>query len=150
MKLAEALSERSDIRTRISALQSRLAANARVQEGERPAEDPKVLMAELDALIAREEELIARINLTNARTISDGKMITELLAARECLMLKVNVLRDFLDEASALTSRGMRTEIRVLSSVDVSAERKRVDGLSADLRALDMRIQALNWTTELI
>ena len=65
-------------------------------------------------------------------------------------MLKVNVLRDFLDEASALTSRGMRTEIRVLSSVDVSAERKRVDGLSADLRALDMRIQALNWMTELI
>ena len=49
MKLAEALSERSDIRTRISALQSRLAANARVQEGERPAEDPKALMAELDA-----------------------------------------------------------------------------------------------------
>lgn len=150
MKLAEALSERSDIRTRISALQSRLAANARVQEGERPAEDPKALMAELDALIAREEEMIARINLTNARTASDGKTITELLAARECLMLKVNVLRDFLDEASALTSRGMRTEIRVLSSVDVSAERKRVDGLSADLRALDMRIQALNWTTELI
>ena len=82
MKLAEALSERSDIRTRISALQSRLAANARVQEGERPAEDPKALMAELDALIAREEELIARINLTNARTASDGKTITELLAAR--------------------------------------------------------------------
>ncbi len=68
MKLAEALSERSDIRTRISVLQSRLAANARVQEGERPAEDPKALMAELDALIAREEKLIARINLTNART----------------------------------------------------------------------------------
>ena len=39
MKLAEALSERSDIRTRISALQSRLAANARVQEGERRERD---------------------------------------------------------------------------------------------------------------
>ena len=60
MKLAEALAERSDIRTRISALQSRLAANARVQEGERPAEDPKALMAEAEALIAREEELKAK------------------------------------------------------------------------------------------
>ena len=117
---------------------------------ERETDQLRAALAELDALIAREEKLIARINLTNARTASDGKTITELLAARECLMLKVNVLRDFLDEASALTSRGMRTEIRVLSSVDVSAERKRVDGLSADLRALDMRIQALNWTTELI
>ena len=40
MKLAEALQERADLNRRIAGLSSRLADNALVQEGERPAEDP--------------------------------------------------------------------------------------------------------------
>ena len=39
-------------------------------------------------------------------------------------------------------------EIRVLSAVDVKALRKRADDLAKELRALDNRIQAANWTTE--
>ena len=60
MKLAEALIERSDLQTRIDAMQQRLMNNARVQDGEKPAEDPLALMRELDAMSARVEELIRR------------------------------------------------------------------------------------------
>ena len=40
MKLANALSQRAELQTRIRQLETRLYNNAQVQEGERPAEDP--------------------------------------------------------------------------------------------------------------
>ena len=150
MKLAEALSERSDIRNRISQLESRLQMNARVQEGEKPSEDPEKLLAELNGLTDRLEYLITHINLTNASTISDGETLTALLARRDCLTLRVSAMRSFLNEASSLTSRGMRSEIKILSTVNVQEYRARTDLLSKELRELDVRIQGLNWTTELI
>ena len=48
MKLATALAERSDIQNRINTISVRLDNNAKVQEGDVPAEDPKALMEELD------------------------------------------------------------------------------------------------------
>ena len=53
MKLATALAERSDIQNRINTISVRLDNNAKVQEGDVPAEDPKALMEELDRLIVR-------------------------------------------------------------------------------------------------
>ena len=41
MKLATALAERSDIQNRINTISVRLDNNAKVQEGDVPAEDPK-------------------------------------------------------------------------------------------------------------
>ena len=41
MKLANALSQRSELQTRIRQLERRLNNNALVQEGEQPAEDQK-------------------------------------------------------------------------------------------------------------
>lgn len=149
MKLAEALSERSDVRRRISQLESRLQTNAKVQEGEKPAEDPKKLVQELNGLIVRLEELITRINLTNAAATDGGESLTALLARRDCLAVKINALRSFLDAASATATRGMRSEIKILSAVNVSEYQKKLDDLSGELRQLDVRIQALNWTTEL-
>ncbi|WP_298058836.1 DIP1984 family protein, partial [uncultured Campylobacter sp.] len=58
MKLAEALILRVDIQKRIEQLKSRLADNAKVQEGEKPSEEPKALLAELDALTSELERLI--------------------------------------------------------------------------------------------
>jgi len=43
MKLAEALILRADIQKRIEQLKSRLADNAKGQEGENPSEEPKAL-----------------------------------------------------------------------------------------------------------
>lgn len=147
MKLATALAERSDIQNRINTISVRLDNNAKVQEGDVPAEDPKALMEELDRLIVRLEDLVARINLTNSRTVYEGKTITELLAHRDCLKKKVRVLRDFLNTAS---DRVTRTEIKIVSTVPVTEIQKTVDGLAKELRNVDEKIQELNWTTELV
>lgn len=150
MKLASALSERTDIQNRISELSVRLNNNAKVQDGDKPAEDPIELMEELDRLIKRLEELMARINLTNSRTLSDGRTITEILAHRDCLKRKIELTRSFLNTASSKVNRMTRTEIKIVSTVSVSEIQTDLDELSKQLRITDEKIQELNWTTELI
>ena len=68
MKLAEALQERADINKKISELKRRLENCLLVQEGEEPAEDPIVLLNELDSATDRLEKLMASINETNCNT----------------------------------------------------------------------------------
>lgn len=150
MKLATALAERSDIQNRINTISVRLDNNAKVQEGDVPAEDPKALVEELDRLIVRLEYLVARINLTNSGTVYEGRTITEFLAHRDCLKKKIRVMRDFLDTASNRVTRMTRTEIKIVSTVPVSELQKTVDVLSKELRTVDEKIQELNWTTELV
>ncbi len=150
MKLAEALQERADLNRRIQQLQQRLNSNAIVQEGERPAEDPAGLLAELDGCVGNLERLITRINLTNCQTQVGGESLTALLARRDALKLKLSVYRDLAYNASQLARRATRTEIKVLSSVSVKDVQKQADGLAKELRLLDNSIQAANWTTELI
>ena len=150
MKLAEALQERADLDRRVQQLQQRLENNAMVQEGEPPAEDPAELLAELDGCVGALEQIVARINLTNCRTVVEGKSLTELLARRDALKLKLSAYRSLAQSASHLGHRGMRSEIKWLSTVNVRELQKRVDQLAKELRALDNAIQAANWATELI
>ena len=151
MKLANALSQRAELQTRIHQLEARLYNNAQVQEGEQPAEDPRELLRELEEDYVRLEALISAINRTNnaART-EDGATLSDLLARRDCLRGKLGILRNFLDNASALVRRRTAGEIKVKSSVNVRELQKQVDGLSKDLRELEETIQEKNWTTELM
>ena len=144
MKLAEALQERADLDRRVQQLQQRLENNAMVQEGEPPAEDP----AEL--LVGALEQIVARINLTNCRTAVEGKSLTQLLARRDALKLKLGAYRSLAQSASHLGHRGMRSEIKWVSTVNVRELQKRVDELARELRLLDNTIQAANWATQLI
>lgn len=154
MKLAEALTLRADLQKRLAQLRERLKRNAKVQEGDTPAEDPRALLAELDAGVAELESLVGRINLTNchATTTWAGAelTLTELIARRDALTLKVSILRDFLTEASEKVERYSQKEIRILSTVPVAEQQKQLDDLSRDLRELDTELQRMNWTVELI
>ncbi len=150
MKLAEALNLRADIAKRTAQLNIRLQNNALCQEGEKPAENPADLLKELDELTVQQEELIARINLTNAKTVSDGKTLTELIAHKDAVRTKTDIMRAFLDAASKKVPRGLRSEIKILSTVNVADLRKTVDALEKDFRETDVKIQTLNWNTELI
>lgn len=150
MRLAEALNLRADINKRISQLGERLRANAKVQEGDTPAEAPEELLAELDRLTSELEELMGRINLTNSRTLSDGVSLTEMIAKKDALTLKSGIIRKFLAEASLKIERYSNKEIKILSTVNVAELRTQSDKLSEELRLLNVKIQELNWTTELL
>ena len=150
MKLAEALQLRADLQKRMEQLASRLYDNATVQEGEAPAEDPAALLAEYDQCAAQLEDLMARINRTNCETRTERGALTELLARRDCLKLRVSTYQNLLTSASSLTRRATRSEIKICSAVPVPAYRKKADALSRELRETDNAIQAANWSTELL
>ena len=150
MKLATALSERADIQRRLSELSVRLNNNAKVQEGEKPSEDPAELLKELDGCMNRLEELIARINRTNNETRSGDRTISDLIARRDCLKERIRIMRDFLNTSSEKVSRYSKTEIRIFSTVPVAELQKTVDEYSRQLRETDELIQSLNWTTDLL
>lgn len=149
MKLANALMERSELQRHLSELSTRLNNNAKVQDGEEPAENPNELLEDLNNTIVNLENLIARINLTNSTTYIDGITITEFLAKRDCLKQKLQIMRSFLDIASKKVDRYSCTEIKIKSTVPVSDFQKDVDRISKELRNTDEKIQEANWTTEL-
>lgn len=149
MKLAEALQERADLNRRIEQLSARLSTNATVQEGEKTPEDPAALLEEMNGCICRLETLMAQINHRNCATVVEGSTLTELIARRDCLTRRIQVYRKILDEASSITRRATRSEIKIVSAVDVRALQKEADALSRQLRETDNLIQQTNWVTDL-
>lgn len=149
MKLAEALLIRGDLQNKIYEMRNRLSNNAIVQEGEQTAENPEELLKQTDSLFSQLEELVTKINLTNALIEKDGKTMTELLAKRDCLKQKISMYRDFLSEASMTGKRARGSEIKVISAVSVAELQKEIDKKAKELRSLEIEIQELNWTNDL-
>ncbi|GHD11244.1 DIP1984 family protein [Tianweitania populi] len=149
MKLAEALVLRSDVAKRMEQVKARALRNAKVQEGDQPAEDPSALMDEYDRLAAELESLISRINRTNSTTPFMGETLTEALAKRDVLRLRQAAWRDVADRATVVQTIQTKSEVRFRSALDVRAAQKQADDLSRDLRNLDAKIQEANWLTPL-
>lgn len=150
MKLAEALILRADLQKRIDQLRVRLNNNAKVQENDEPSENPEELLNELDNNINQLKILIKQINKTNCVTVSNGQTLADLIAERDTLTLKSNILRGFLNIAGQRVNLYSTTEIKIMSTVDVPALQKELDLLSKKIRETDTELQQANWLTELI
>lgn len=151
MRLAEALVLRADVRKRIEQVRERLKLSALVQEGDEPPEDPQELLDELRHLLEELTSLVRRINRTNLQTaLADGRSLTDALAERDTLSLEHNVLQTTAEAASPKMDRLARAEIRKVPTLKVATLRKQVDEVARRRRELDTRIQAANWTTDLL
>ncbi|WP_103582348.1 DIP1984 family protein [Campylobacter concisus] len=150
MKLAQALILRADTQKRLEQLKGRLLDNAKMQENERPSEDPKLLLKELDGLSDELFRLILAINLTNSSAKFEGVSLTEMIAKKDTLSQKVSVLREFAKSASQKVDLYSNSEIKILSSVDVAMLQKQIDELSKEIRELDMKLQEANWQVDLV
>lgn len=150
MKLAEALSRRSALEEKINELKTRLADNVKVQEGDEPFEDPKALIGDLDRILNEFRQIVYRINLTNTRTIADGRSLTDMLAERDMLKKKTRILSDTLSSLTDRGSRYSRNEIKYVATVDPADLRRLFDDASSKLRKLDLRIQSIGWEADLI
>lgn len=157
MKLAEALSLRADAQKRLAQLQARAVACARYQEGSTPAEDPAALHTEALAVVDEIEQLVRRINRTNASTeLEPGLTITDAIARRDSLAAKRKLTVALADAASGgdgefgWSARQLRSELRDLTDLPVPELRQQADRLARDYRELDTRLQEANWATELV
>lgn len=150
MKLSEALIIRSDLQKKVEQIRSRLISNAKVQEGDKTVENPEEILAELNHTLNDLENIIKKINLTNSKVTEGKKTLTELLAERDVLSMKVKIEQEFLNAARNKIDRYSNKEIKIFSSVDVKQAQTELDKLSKELRELDVKIQALNWASDLI
>ena len=151
MKLAEALILRADSQKRIEQLKERLALSAKVQEGEQPPENPNDLIRELERVSSELLGLIKKINRTNALAqLEEGATLSDALATRDAIMLKRGAYSNLANAAYVVQSRYSKSEVKFFSTVNVAEIQKRVDELSREHRELDARIQAANWSVDLI
>lgn len=157
MKLAEALALRGDAQKRLAQIEARATAVARYQEGEEPAEDATVLLAQARVVADEIEGLIVKINRTNAATeISAGFTITDAIARRDVLGLRRKTVVAVADAAAGTGDdsqpwgRQLRSELREMTDVPVADLRQEADDLAKQYREVDLQIQAANWATELV
>jgi hypothetical protein len=150
MKLAEALLLRADIQKKLNSLQARAQKYAVVQEGERPAEDPKELLRQVDVVAAELQRLVFAINRANlTHTLRDGQTLTEALARRDVLALRHRVLQSVAEACAKPPERYGVKEIRWVATVDVADLQKKVDDLAKEIRELNAAIQEVGWHVEL-
>jgi hypothetical protein len=160
MKLAEALLLRADRNRALQQLRMRIAASARYQEGEKPPEDARQLVASASVVLDDLESLIAKINRTNSSTVmEDGRSVTDALAERDVLRLRYSLLTSSADAASGAASgaiqrmpmiRATRSELKYMTTLNVRSLREEASTTARRVRELDGRIQQVNWTTELV
>lgn len=105
---------------------------------------------ELDASLERLAFLVARINRTNCETRVDGRTLTELIAKKDALSLKIRLYKETVHSASQASYRARNTEIKIKPSISVAGWQAEVDRMAKELRLLDNQLQESNWKTELI
>ena len=150
MKLAEALLLRADIQKKLASLQSRAQKYAMVQEGERPPEDPREILDQVDAIANDLHRLVFAINRANLNfVIATGESLTEALAKRDSLVLRHRILQSVIDSCVKPVERYGVKEIRWVATVDVPALQRQVDDLAKQIRELNAAIQEAGWRVEL-
>ena len=150
MKVAEALALRADLQRRIEQLKQRLVKNARVQEGDEPAEPPDQLQTEFERCAEELASMIRRINRTNATSRLGTGTLADALAERDVLKIRLHTYRELAAAASTMQTRTTRSEVKFVSTVSVAAVQRKADELAKELRELDTRIQEADWKTDLI
>jgi hypothetical protein len=150
MKLAEALLLRSDIQKKLSSLQVRAQKYAIVQEGERPAEDPKELLRQIEAVATEFHRLVFAINKANLNhVVRGGHTLTEALAQRDALVLRHRIVQSIVEVCAKPPERYGVKEIRWVTTVDVAELQKQVDDLAKQIRELNAAIQEAGWQVDL-
>ena len=76
--------------------------------------------------------------------------MTELIARKDALSLKLRVYKELVYSASQTAYRARNTEIKIKSAISVSDWQAQVDQMAKELRLLDNRLQESNWTTDLM
>ena len=151
MKLAEALIKRADHQKRIEHLKKRLLNNAKVQEGDKPAEKPETLLAEMEELSGKLTQLIQQINKTNSTTkFQDDLTIADAIALRDILKLRYTIYRELAQAATITQQRYSKSEVKFQSTVNVAEIQNKADDLAKEIRELDAKIQAQNWQIDLV
>jgi hypothetical protein len=127
----------------------------RAPEGVRPDEDPEDLLLRVQAAASELTDLVRRINRTNARTPTDAEArttISDLIAERDEALRMTQLYRAVAKTGTRGAARGLfarDSEKTTVAVVDVRELQRSADQWAGRYREIDVRLQQLNWSTEL-
>jgi hypothetical protein len=152
MKLAEALLLRVDLQKKLRQIETRLGKNAKTQGDEPPSEHPNDLLTEFDECNKQWEELVQKINRTNSLTkLNADVSISDMIVQRDAIKQKLNALYKLSEEATVeLNHRYSRSEIVQRSTISVPEIQKQINEISKAYREIDTKLQASNWSIDLL
>ena len=124
MKLAEALTRRADLQRKIAHLNERIIRNAKVQEGDQPAEEPTMLIEEMEKTLKDLAKIVQRINKTNSNTKFKKNTLTDALAIRDNLKMKCDIYRELCKTATVTQDRYSKSEKKLYPQLMLPTSRK--------------------------
>ena len=151
MKLAEALSIRGGIQKDLAWIKDQFSKISRVPEGSKPVEDPQEMLQRMENRVSEFQRILTQINRTNL-TVTDnrGRTMTELLAERDALRARQNILSEAYQQATQKEEVYGRQELRYEATMEVVPLRKRIEEVNTKLREANIFIQRLNWEADLV
>lgn len=150
VKLAEALLLRSDLKKKLASLRERVAANALVQEKEKPHEDPAKLIKEAVGVLAELEAIGLRIDAANQSTrLPDGRLLAAAIAHRDTLAQHHSLLNAAIAASRKEPDRYSMKEIKWIATLEVAKLQKQCDDLAKALREINAAIQSTNWQADI-
>ena len=152
MFLAEALIRKAVLKKELDALEQRMCESARIPHDEEPVDDYLIL---LDSYHEKEGELLdisLRIQATNnSAAFKEGETISQAIVRRDSLKRTVSMNNKLLGAATS-GGRGLfsNRDVKYKRVVDMSMVRTSMDNAAKQYRDLDVKLQQLNWNTELL
>ncbi len=149
MKLAEALLLRSEYQKKIDSLKQRINSNLKVQEGEKPFEDPEELLSEMFKIEDDLCNIVKKINYKNLEVkMPNGESLADAIANRNKIVKMRNALNNIVERANEKDYRLTHAEVKMCTTLNIGSIQKRIDSLSKQYRELDTKIQGINWTVD--
>ena len=151
MLLAEALIERKVLKNQIHEVAMNLEDSAVIQEGD-PTPETAEALAELKAMHDTFAALDRSIRLTNWKTMLEGGItLTEAIANRDALKMRAGTYGTLTGTHYGRRQfRRSASEIKFKDTLDREEMARFRDEYAQTARELDAKIQAKNWTTELM
>ncbi len=149
MKLAEALLLRSEYQQKIESLKQRIIVNLKVQENEKPHEDPYELLNEIFSIEEKLCDIVKKINHKNLEIkMPNGELLADAIANRNMILKKRTMLTGIVESANEKDYRLTHTEVKMYITLSIGDIQKQIDLLSKKYRELDTQIQSVNWTID--
>jgi hypothetical protein len=151
MLLAEALIERKVLKNKIGELVMTIEDIAVIQEGDK---EPKIdeMLVDLQNMHDQFANIDSAIRVTNWQTVLEGGIsLAAAIANRDALKLMSGSYNNLAGRHyNRRQFRRSATEIKFKDLLDREAMAKTRDEFAQVARELDAKIQAKNWTTELL
>jgi hypothetical protein len=81
--------------------------------------------------------------------MEDGTMLSDAILKKDMLNYLHLSFRNIADKAIPAHERYSAREIKMVPTIDIPAIRKQADEIAKEYRQLDIKIQEVNWKTEM-